>query len=351
MSRATSAHQRQTRARNVSCLTRREGGPQQLTDPVIKVVDGGLAVDNRHPGYERLLICRTEIQKTRSGGGGDLRSGGHCCRAQHVQSDCWVSAVGPKGMSCAARRGDRGGDQGEHRTIRVGRITRIEPHPDGLPQVTTLITERPSPVQMVLELKEFGRSAIFIPCNVVVELKTDCGVGAIVIVDLPQQLKQAVARLVLVAECARRSAVLTRGHASSLHQLREGCPLCIGTGGTWSAPVRFWEQNGSDEARSAAVRCGDQEPGNPGDQRRRRTGAGSLASAPSSGRRGRRFKSGHPDQSSSRSEPYLCYLSGAIYPADRRSLGAHGQGLVVTWLVTGHFLPSEVGADLRRRVR
>jgi hypothetical protein len=59
--------------------------------------------------------------------------------------------------------------------------------------------------------------------------------------------------------------------------------------------ARLWERNGSGEAPSGAGRRGDLQPDNLCDQRRCRLAAQSSASALSSGRRGRRFKSGHPD--------------------------------------------------------
>jgi hypothetical protein len=58
---------------------------------------------------------------------------------------------------------------------------------------------------------------------------------------------------------------------------------------------RLWERNGSGETPSGAGRRGDLQPDNVCDQRRHELAADSLANAPSSGRRGRWFKSGHPD--------------------------------------------------------
>jgi hypothetical protein len=55
--------------------------------------------------------------------------------------------------------------------------------------------------------------------------------------------------------------------------------------------ARLWERNGSGETPSGAGRRGDLQPDNLCDQRRCRLAAHSPASALSSGRRGRRFKS------------------------------------------------------------
>jgi hypothetical protein len=75
--------------------------------------------------------------------------------------------------------------------------------------------------------------------------------------------------------------------------------------------VRSWERNGSGEALAGAVRRGDRQPGNVCDQRRRRLAADSLASALSSGRRGRRFKSGHPDPGH---RPLASFAGGLLMP-------------------------------------
>ena len=47
--------------------------------------------------------------------------------------------------------------------------------------------------------------------------QADRDIRTIMTADLSQQLEQAVTRLVLVAERAGRSTMLTRGHALSLH--------------------------------------------------------------------------------------------------------------------------------------
>lgn len=49
----------------------------------------------------------------------------------------------------------------------------------------------------------------------------------------------------------------------SLISCGKGCPLCVGPRRHLVGPVRFWEQTGSGEAPPVAVRCGDQESGNP----------------------------------------------------------------------------------------
>jgi hypothetical protein len=58
----------------------------------------------------------------------------------------------------------------------------------------------------------------------------------------------------------------------------------------------FGSETEAARRRQGAVRRGDPQPDNVCDQRRRWRAMDSLASALSSGRRGRRFKSGHPDQ-------------------------------------------------------
>jgi hypothetical protein len=63
------------------------------------------------------------------------------------------------------------------------------------------------------------------------------------------------------------------------------------------ARVRFWERNGSSQPPASTVRCGQRRHTQRIDQRLYPSSGPLFERSRGSGRRGRRFKSGHPDPS------------------------------------------------------
>jgi len=60
--------------------------------------------------------------------------------------------------------------------------------------------------------------------------------------------------------------------------------------------VRFWERNGSGQPRACVARCGQLDRAQCSDQRVHPRSGTLFECLRGSGRRGRRFKSGHPDR-------------------------------------------------------
>jgi hypothetical protein len=52
----------------------------------------------------------------------------------------------------------------------------VHPHPDGSPEIVVLVSEAAGGVDVVLELKELGRSSILLPGHIVVQLHGERGV-------------------------------------------------------------------------------------------------------------------------------------------------------------------------------
>jgi hypothetical protein len=76
--------------------------------------------------------------------------------------------------------------------------------------------------------------------------------------------------------------------------------------------VRFWERNGSGQARACAARCGQLDRAQCSDQRTRPSSGLLFERLRGSGRRGREFKSPHPDRESAGHGAY-CDLPFALH--------------------------------------